>query len=562
MESFGRLILNVPDHPEQIFDLAGDRITLGRAPTNEIILQDAKVSRSHARIEFEGSQCSLRDLNSSNGTRVNGSLVESADLSPGDVITIGDCTLRYEIDFSLAPTQIEQIHSDSELDTTLETTSLEATINDTNRSRLVIITADKTWETPLELESITIGRHPESDIILDSPRVSRHHARIERRNDSFIIRDLDSMNGIWLGRKRIQEKTLHNGDTLQIGEARLVFKEGFIPEELTVVETPLDGGKKKRRRPLVFVPGLMGSELWMGNEMIWPRVRYLFTRPEILSLPDFRPFRVGEIVHEVVIVPNLIKQDQYNLLGDYLEEGLGYQRGHDFLEFAYDWRKDVRDSARQLAERIDSWDVAQPITLIGHSLGTLVTRYYIEKLGGKHRVARVILLGGPHSGVPFAITSLFAKAELLPFGILGERLREVLSTFPSAYQILPTFNCVYDQNGQPINILEDESWLPEEQRPFLRMAREFRRELGTTSSVPAVSIFGYGIDTVTRIQVQRDSLGNWEKMDIETSPNGDDRIPEGSAVMQDTEIHPVQQHHGKLFVDNDVKMRLKMELTR
>jgi pSer/pThr/pTyr-binding forkhead associated (FHA) protein len=561
MESFGRLILNEPDHPEQIFDLAGDRITLGRAPTNEIILQDAKASRSHAQIEFEGNVCSLADLESTNGTRVNGKLVERADLSPGDVISIGDSTLRYEIDFSFAPTLFEQIHSDSDLDATLETTSLQATISDTDNPRLVVNTPEKTWQTSLEVDVLTIGRHPDSDVFLDSPKVSRQHGRIERRKDSFIIRDLESLNGTWMRGERIQEGTLQSGDSIQIGDARLVFKAGFSPEELTIIGTPFEE-KKQERRPVVFVPGLMGSELWLGSEMIWPRVRYLFTRPEILSLPDFRPFHVGEIVREVVIVPNLIKQDQYNLMGDYFEEGLGYERGKDFLEFAYDWRQDVRQPARLLAERIDNWNVTPPITLIGHSLGTLVSRYYVEKLGGKDKVDRIILLGGPHSGVPFAITSLYAKAELLPFGILGERLREVVSTFPSAYQILPTVNCVFDQNGQPINILEDKNWLPEEQRPFLRMAREFRRELGTTSSVPAVSIFGYGLDTVTRLQVQRDPQGNWEKVEIETNPNGDDRIPEGSAIMQDTEIHPVQQHHGKLFVDNDVKMRLKMELTR
>jgi hypothetical protein len=43
---------------------------------------------------------------------------------------------------------------------------------------------------------------------------------------------------------------------------------------------------------------------------------------------------------------------------------------------------------------------------------------------------------------------------------------------------------------------------------------------------------------------------------------GDSTIPEHSAVLPGSEIHPVQQYHGSLFVDNDVKMRLKLELTR
>ncbi len=45
-------------------------------------------------------------------------------------------------------------------------------------------------------------------------------------------------------------------------------------------------------------------------------------------------------------------------------------------------------------------------------------------------------------------------------------------------------------------------------------------------------------------------------------PGGDGTIPEHSAVLEGSEIHPVRQQHGALFVDSDVKMRLKLELTR
>jgi pSer/pThr/pTyr-binding forkhead associated (FHA) protein len=389
--------------------------------------------------------------------------------------------------------------------------------------------------------------------------VSREHARLERHGKSFILRDLNSSNGTWLRGQRVEKHELHSSDSFQIGGANLVFKEGFQPEELTLVDVP-KSIRKRKRRPVVFVPGIMGSELWLGNEKIWPRVRQIFTNPEILSLPDFRPITVGEIVREIVIVPNLIKQDQYNLMGDYLVESLGYEREVNFIEFAYDWRQDVRLSARALSTAIEAWDVEPPITIIAHSLGTLVSRYYIEKLGGKKVVERVILLGGPHNGVPFAITTLFNGPDFLPFGLLGERMREVLSTFPSAYQILPISDCVSDQNNKPIKILEVHDWLPEEQRPFLRIAAEFRRELGNTSSIPAVSIFGYGLETVNQMRVNRTSQGIWENLEFDSEPNGDDRIPQGSAVLLGTEIHPVQQHHGKLFADNDVRMRLKLEL--
>jgi hypothetical protein len=136
-----------------------------------------------------------------------------------------------------------------------------------------------------------------------------------------------------------------------------------------------------------------------------------------------------------------------------------------------------------------------------------------------------------------------------------------VATFPTVYQIMPISACVQDQHGQTIQVLEDESWLPEERLPLLRMAREFRRELGTRSSIPAVSIFGYGLDTISRINVVRDGQGHWQKTEF-VKESGDDSVPESSTVLEGSEIHPVQQHHGSLYVDNDVKMRLKLELTR
>ena len=202
------------------------------------------------------------------------------------------------------------------------------------------------------------------------------------------------------------------------------------------------------------------------------------------------------------------------------------------------------------------------LTIIAHSLGTLVSRYYVEKLGGRGRVERLILMGGPHHGVPKAAASLVLGPDLLPFGYLGDRLRDVIATFPASYQILPTYPCTVDQNGKRGELFSDEAWLSDAQRPHMAMAREFRRELGLASSVPTLSVFGYGLKTVTGLSLQRGPKGEWGRVRLDASPSGDSSVPEFSAVLPGSEIHPVQQYHGSLFVDNDVKMRLKLELTR
>lgn len=560
MQSSAKLILHLDNEQSQEYEIVKGSVLLGRDFDCDIVLPGGRVSRTHAQLELEESGWSIKDLGSANGTRINGKRIEKARLSQGDVINLGGNELHFETTGPSMPVETTRLDTIEDLESTLVQTNLETILNDVSRPRLVVRTPDKTWEVVLEQDSLTIGRDPGSDLPITDVGLSRRHARIERKNDEFRLRDLDSTNGTWIGGQRIEEHDLHDGEVIRIGEVQLVFRTGFELQELTLAEEPVRG-RKRGLHPVVIVPGFMGSELWRGSERLWPNVRLMFSRSDIFRLPEFEPMEPRALVGEVVVVPNLIKQEQYNRLGDYLEEGLGYERGKDLLEFPYDWRQDVRISARLLGEAIKAWSAKSPVTIIAHSMGCLVSRYYVESLGGKEKVERLILLGGPHAGIPTAIESLYLGPAVLPFGIMGERLRDLLVSFPSMYQILPTHPCMYDQDMEPIDVLQDETWITDAQRPLLDAAREFRRELGKSSSVPSVSIFGYGIETITRFEVHRDLEGNWEEIKTIKEAVGDETIPETSAVLPGSDIHPVQQHHGALYVDNDVRMRLKLELS-
>jgi hypothetical protein len=145
---------------------------------------------------------------------------------------------------------------------------------------------------------------------------------------------------------------------------------------------------------------------------------------------------------------------------------------------------------------------------------------------------------------------------------MGERLREIIMTLPTAYQILPVYPVGTGPPESKINFLEDESWLDPKFHPLLQLGRDFRRELKPSASMPSVSIFGYGIKTISDVSVERNADGKVERVDYVYDTQGDGSVPEKSAFFPGSEIHPVHQHHGALFVDNDVKMRLKMELLR
>ena len=67
-----------------------------------------------------------------------------------------------------------------------------------------------------------IGARP-SAIFLDDVTVSRRHAELERVGDVFPIRDLGSLNGTYVNRRRIESAMLENDDEVQIGKYRLTF---------------------------------------------------------------------------------------------------------------------------------------------------------------------------------------------------------------------------------------------------------------------------------------------------------------------------------------------------
>jgi pSer/pThr/pTyr-binding forkhead associated (FHA) protein len=547
------------------FKLPAGTVTIGRAAINDIVLDDQRVSRQHARIDYDGTRHSLVDLGSANGTRVNGAPAGRVVLAPGDAIEIGDATLRFEWDETTTAGRDTVLASVADLEAALRQEALPVMVADTREPCLVVISEGASRAVPFPGDVVTIGRDAASDIVVDTPLASRAHARIERRRNDVMIKDLGSRNGTWVNGRKVGQQILGDGDTIRIGDVRVVFKKGFQPDELTSIELT-SPARRVRHRPVVFVPGIMGSELWLGSERLWPNLKYLFAS-EIGHLPGDSRIEARALTREVVIVPNLIKLDQYGRLSNYLEQELGYERGRNLLEFPYDWRQDNRLSARRLADAIDAWQATSPeatgpVTIIAHSLGCLVTRYYLERLGGNEKVERAILLGGPHHGVPRAISVLLFGPGLLPFGLLDERMRRALMTFPSIYQLLPTYACATDQDGQPINVLQDEDWLAETQRPQLRDARQFWRELGTRCSVPAVSIFGYGIDTVSALTVRRDDQRRWQRAEHTSQSVGDSVVPETSTLLEGADIHPVRQYHGALYTDSDVKMRLKIELTR
>jgi hypothetical protein len=119
-------------------------------------------------------------------------------------------------------------------------------------------------------------------------------------------------------------------------------------------------------------------------------------------------------------------------------------------------------------------------------------------------VGRLFLMGSPWDGAPKAIKVMLEGLDIVGrrllnrFG-LGERMRQLILSFPSYYQLIPHTNrFLRDQNNQEIDPYADDRWLEgERQREYLKDALAFNRELGNSLSVDTVCFFGRFKPTTT-----------------------------------------------------------------
>jgi pSer/pThr/pTyr-binding forkhead associated (FHA) protein len=128
---------------------------------------------------------------------------------------------------------------------------------------------------------LTIGRNPGNDILIDNVGVSRRHAVIKLSGDRFIVDDLGSANGTFVGGQKITSHELKDGDEIQVLKHRLVFrvaKEAGTPK----AEIPADTGQKT-----MFIDAAAIAQATAGKAVGKPEAAAPKLRPYLI-LPDRR----------------------------------------------------------------------------------------------------------------------------------------------------------------------------------------------------------------------------------------------------------------------------------
>jgi pSer/pThr/pTyr-binding forkhead associated (FHA) protein len=90
-----KVIVSIDEVVIKEVQLTKDKTTLGRRPYNDIVIDNLAVSGEHASLQMSGNEVFLEDLNSTNGTYLNGKAIKKQQLQNGDAIEIG----KYKIKF-------------------------------------------------------------------------------------------------------------------------------------------------------------------------------------------------------------------------------------------------------------------------------------------------------------------------------------------------------------------------------------------------------------------------------------------------------------------------------
>jgi ABC-type multidrug transport system ATPase subunit/pSer/pThr/pTyr-binding forkhead associated (FHA) protein len=217
--------------------LSGRPVSVGRSADNAVVLDDKSVSRYHARIEWVESQPHVTDLGSANGTLVNEAIIipdVPQGLKPGDNIQIVD----FELTLHEPPT-IEAERRDVSAQPLPGDKPALLTRADPANVNLSVTTQHWAKSFSVQKGSATIGRDPDSDIPIDEPVVSWHHARLEQVAGGYQIVDLESTNGLAIHDAQVARMLLADGDVLWIAEdVSLTYKIAPLAPEAPVAETP------------------------------------------------------------------------------------------------------------------------------------------------------------------------------------------------------------------------------------------------------------------------------------------------------------------------------------
>lgn len=341
-------------------------------------------------------------------------------------------------------------------------------------------------------------------------------------------------------------------------------------------------------RPIVFIPGILGSKLCQGRTELWGgtgrRSLEEFHKLD-LSLNPQVPITKCGLISQVQVLGPLYSVKAYVALQRAFSDWGLVDSGKLFI-FDYDWRKSNKETAKDLEQFVnDKIGRTGKFDIVSHSMGGIVARIYMHNARQNQRVHKAIYLGTPFLGSMNTLGTLSEGWGMIPNWLSGgvETIQTVALSFPSMLELLPRYKqccSLKTSAGQytDIDVFKAETWkqyqwLPPHytQEPAystfkanLASAGELSTLLATAPvGVTEVRIAGRAKDTryvfAMREGFTKPSASNWKF----TMQGGDGTVPVWSAARNLETLAgslPSFSEHSTIFDDPAVLEQLEREL--
>jgi len=333
--------------------------------------------------------------------------------------------------------------------------------------------------------------------------------------------------------------------------AAQLFGANELAEMHTLLEQPHAPGARKA---VVFLPGIMGSLLssFRGlTALLWINP-LLFLKGQANYL-ELNQDGTRDGSPAIDAVPFALEKLVYTKIA------LALRRQVDLYEFPYDWRRPVEWNGDLLHQYLERWADGDPdrkFTLVGHSMGGLVSRAYLARQpkAGERRIERVIMLGTPHFGAATAVENLLMGNRMMDIaGKLNNKNapRRLLLNMPSAYQLLPAPPALFPTHRPyPANwdLYDASAWgLEGLRQDYLDAGRAFYQLLASVDpQVEMVEIAGCNLATIVDVQRRPGAAGKveYEIVRTEEGPDaGDGTVPLWSALLPGAVIYYAEEVH-------------------
>jgi pimeloyl-ACP methyl ester carboxylesterase len=229
---------------------------------------------------------------------------------------------------------------------------------------------------------------------------------------------------------------------------------------------------------VVLLPGILGSvlerdgrDVWaMSPGAAWRALVSLGDSVTDLELHDDDPavddlgdgVTAPRMQPDLHLIPGLWSIDGYSHIRSSIFATFDMVEGQNWFDFPYDWRRDNRVAARHLAERAPEWlrawrqrsgNKEAKLILVGHSMGGLVARHFLEVLDGWHDTRMLVTFGTPYRGSLNALDFL-CNGFKKKIGPLGIDLTRLLRSLTSVYQLLPRYPVIDSGTGDLTRVAE------------------------------------------------------------------------------------------------------------